>query len=168
MKSIARFGVLATIATLSINCHAVTYTFAGFFNENNYPLGADNTATFTLSTPSYVVSNASFAASSMVSCHTPVLQCASASFFIDAAAEGFTDVPDVQAITLTSTGVTTGYFYFSPSAFTTPGTHNSLFGFNPATLVVAVPELSGTAYMLLGLSIASFAVRRHRRSDKKR
>lgn len=144
-------------------CAAATYSFSGFFGEVLPPGRTDHTATFSVTFEDFVRVDASLPASALSNCSAPATPCARVDFFLDARASGLTLDAGVEAIALTSTGGTTGYFYFESPAFATPGTYESMYGFNPGTLIVAVPEPDIAVLTLAGLPLLLLAARLRRR-----
>src|SRR4029077_11062940 len=88
--------------------------------------------------------------------------CSSVTFHVDAAADGLVLDPGVQAIEFVTVAEFHGFYYFAAPAFTPPGSYASLYGFNPATLIVSVPEPSTYGYLLLGMVLTGAAVMRKR------
>lgn len=160
MKKFKRLALLLAGAVLSFQSYAATYTFSGFFGELLPPGETDYTVTFSLWLPDFVVANTLIPASAISSCTTHASPCASVTFHVDAAADGLVLDPGVQAIEFTSVSGLSGYYYFSAPAFATPGSYASLYGFNPATLVVSVPEPSTYYCLLLGIVITTAVARR--------
>ncbi len=161
IKSKVKFALLLAGAALAFQCQAVTYSFTGFFGEPLPDGQLDQTASFMLSLPDFITSNTQVLVTSMDSCQTPASPCANATFHVDAAADGLTDEKGVQALELSSLSGYTFYYYFAPSAFGSAGTYDSLYGFDSASLVAAVPEPGSYALMALGLGL--IAVRSWRR-----
>lgn len=162
-----KFKILATLITAfaSFQSQAVTYTFSGFFGEPLPPGRSDYTASFSVSLPDFVSSNQFVPVAEMQTCIAPASPCVGATFHVDAKGDGLTLDPGVQAVEFKSAAGYSGYYYFSAPAFSTPGSYSSLYGFNPATLVVTVPEASSFAYLSIGLAFAggNVAWRRRRR-----
>ncbi|MBP6765186.1 MAG: PEP-CTERM sorting domain-containing protein [Rubrivivax sp.] len=158
MKLMRHSALAAALAVLSLSCAAqVTYTFTG--STDISPTEIIDLA-FVLTVPDYITSDINFDLAELTSCTTSQGSCMGAHFYVDAKAAGFTDLPGLQTVVFRSSFFGS-YHYFEAPAFTTPGTYEDYFGFNPATLTVsAVPEPGVWALMLAGLGAGAFSLRR--------
>jgi len=168
MKSIALLSFVASVA-LADPCQAATYSFTGFFGETLPPGQTDYTATFDFTLPGVISLDTEIAASSMSDCSTHASACVGATFYMDAAAAGLDpEHPDWQAIALSTSSVTT-YYYFEAPAFAVPGVHASVGVGNPGTLTVspsAVPEPGSPGLMLSALGLLLGVSTSLRRRDR--
>lgn len=145
---------------------AVQYSFSGFFSNNNSPSEIDFTGEFSFLVENYLVTELDISPSEMLSCHAGDQLCSTVHFFQDAQAAGLTVDFGVQAISVADSDGTMGYYYFARPAFSTLGSHTSLYGFNPGTLTVSsVPEPASWLSLLAGLGLLGTLVTRRRNSD---
>jgi hypothetical protein len=144
----------------------VTYSFGGFFSNNNSPHEVNFTGGFSFTTDNYLVADADISPGDMLNCHAGDQLCSMVHFIQDAHAAGLTGDVGVQAIGLADSGGGTGYYYFATPAFSTAGSHTSLYGFNPGTLTVsAVPEPASWLGMLAGLGLIGTLTFRNRKPE---
>jgi len=159
--SLKHLVCLAAFAYSASSLAAVQYSFTGFFSNNAPAPGANFTGGFSFIAADYLGADTDIAPSAMLNCHAGDLLCSQVHFYQDAHAAGLTQNLGVQAIGLADAQGTTDYYYFSSASFATPGTHGSLYGFNPATLTVsAVPEPASYLGLLAGLAMIGTLARR--------
>lgn len=166
MKKVLRNIVCVAVFFASTSATAaVKYSFSGFFSNNNTPHEVNFTGGFSFIADDYLVAETDISPSNMLNCHAGDKLCSMVHFFQDAHAAGLTGDLGVQAISLEDNDGFTGYYYFSAPAFSTPGSYNSLYGFNPAILTVsAVPEPASYLGMLAGLGLIGALTFRSRKS----
>lgn len=162
------FRIIACAAALCASTSAmaaVEYSFSGFFSNNNTPNEQDFTGGFSFIADNYLSTEADISPANMLDCHAGDKSCSNVHFFQDAHAAGLTGNLGVQAIGLADSDGMMDYYYFSAPALSTPGTYNSLYGFNPGTLTVsAVPEPASWLSLAAGLGLIGALSARRRKS----
>ena len=150
IRQLIALAMLASISSVSFA--SVTYSFNGFFGANLPSDWQDATAIFSLTVPDVITSNVTIPLEGMASCSTPYSTCISAKFDMSAEQAGLSDIPNVQALELSSTSGTILY-YFDQGSFSTLGPHISIPNFSAGTLTVqsTVPEPGTFTCTLLGV-----------------
>jgi len=163
------FRVIACAAAFFASASAmaaVEYSFSGFFSNNNWPNEVNYTGGFSFVVDNYLQTDEDISPANMLTCHAGDQLCSKVHFFQDAHAAGLTGDLGVQAIGLADHDGSMGYYYFSAPAFSTPGSYNSLYGFNPGTLTVsAVPEPANWLSLITGMVLIGALTARSRKPD---
>lgn len=159
---------LATIATLTASGAAsaqVRYDFTAFssFDIN----GEKFSGSFSVELPGFVTMDTSVPATSLLSCTVVTspaapAQCRNQEFLFGVAAGTTTISFGVQTDLNPDLGI---FYYFDGAAFSTPGTHDSMFFGNDQAgrlTVSVVPEPGQWALLALGLAVVGARTRRQR------